>query len=80
MREPMTERHSFALLVVQPETDLDSYQFSVPNLHETIENLLAIERARQEEELAKEQQRLEQEKLKENDWSRASRSEEKPRE
>ena len=43
--------------LLQPETDLDSYQFSVPNLHETIENLLAIERARQEEELAKEHQK-----------------------
>ena len=49
--------------LLQPETDLDSYQFSVPNLHETIENLLAIERAHQEKIEAKEQQRLEQEKL-----------------
>lgn len=56
--------------LLQPDTDLEQYQFSVPNLHEKIEELLAIERAHQEKLLAEErlrqleeQQRLEAERL-----------------
>ncbi len=49
--------------LLQPETDLQTYRFSVPNLNEKVEELLSIERAHQEKIEAKEQQRLEQEKL-----------------
>ena len=51
------------------DTDLDGYQFSVPNLHDKVEELLAIERDHQEKLQAQarerelEEQRLEQERL-----------------
>ena len=34
--------------LLYPDTDLDEYQFSVPNLHDKVEELLAIERDHQE--------------------------------
>ena len=55
--------------LLYPDTDLDDYQFSVPNLHDKVEELLAIERDHQEKLQAQarerelEQQRLEQERL-----------------
>lgn len=55
--------------LLSPDTDLDDYQFSVPNLHDKVEELLAIERDHQEKLQAQarerelEQQRLEQERL-----------------
>ena len=55
--------------LLYPDTDLDEYQFSVPNLHDKVEELLAIERDHQEKLQAQarerelEQQRLEQERL-----------------
>ena len=55
--------------LLYPDTDLDEYQFSVPNLHDKVEELLAIEREHQEKLQAQarerelEQQRLEQERL-----------------
>ena len=55
--------------LLYPDTDLDEYQFSVPNLHDKVEELLAIERDHQERLQAQarerelEEQRLEQEKL-----------------
>lgn len=55
--------------LLYPDTDLDEYQFSVPNLHDKVEELLAIEREHQEKLQAQarerelEEQRLEQERL-----------------
>ena len=55
--------------LLYPNTDLDEYQFSVPNLHDKVEELLAIERDHQEKLQAQarerelEEQRLEQERL-----------------
>ena len=55
--------------LLHPDTDLDAYQFSVPNLHDKVEELLAIERDHQEKLQAQarerelEEQRLEQERL-----------------
>lgn len=55
--------------LLSPDTDLDGYQFSVPNLHDKVEELLAIERDHQEKLQAQarerelEEQRLEQERL-----------------
>ena len=55
--------------LLHPDTDLDEYQFSVPNLHDKVEELLAIERDHQEKLQAQarerelEEQRLEQERL-----------------
>ena len=55
--------------LLYPDTDLDGYEFSVPNLHDKVEELLAIERDHQEKLQAQarerelEQQRLEQERL-----------------
>ena len=55
--------------LLYPATDLDEYQFSVPNLHDKVEELLAIERDHQEKLQAQlrerelEEQRLEQERL-----------------
>lgn len=56
--------------LLYPDTDLDGYQFSVPNLHDKVEELLAIERDHQEklqaqarERELEEQRRLEQERL-----------------
>lgn len=55
--------------LLHPDTDLDEYEFSVPNLHDKVEELLAIERDHQEKLQAQarerelEQQRLEQERL-----------------
>lgn len=53
--------------LLYPDTDLDGYQFSVPNLHDKVEELLAIERDHQEKLQAREreleEQRLEQERL-----------------
>lgn len=55
--------------LLYPDTDLDGYQFSVPNLHDKVEELLAIERDYQEKLQAQarerelEEQRLEQERL-----------------
>ena len=55
--------------LLYPDTDLDGYQFSVPNLHDKVEELLAIERDHQEKLQAQlrerelEEQRLEQERL-----------------
>lgn len=55
--------------LLHPDTDLDGYEFSVPNLHDKVEELLAIERDHQEKLQAQarerelEQQRLEQERL-----------------
>jgi len=55
--------------LLYPDTDLDEYQFSVPNLHDKVEELLAIERDNQEKLQAQarerelEEQRLEQERL-----------------
>lgn len=55
--------------LLYPDTDLDEYQFSVPNLHDKVEELLAIEREQQEKLQAQarerelEEQRLEQERL-----------------
>ena len=55
--------------MLYPDTDLDGYQFSVPNLHDKVEELLAIERDHQEKLQAQlrerelEEQRLEQERL-----------------
>lgn len=55
--------------LLYPDTDLDGYQFSVPNLHDKVEELLAIERDHQENLQAQlrerelEEQRLEQERL-----------------
>ena len=55
--------------LLYPDTDLDGYQFSVPNLHDKVEELLAIERDHQEKLRAQarerelEEQRLEQERL-----------------
>ena len=55
--------------LLYPDTDLDDYQFSVPNLHDKVEELLAIERDHQEKLQAQlrerelEEQRLEQERL-----------------
>ena len=43
--------------LLQPDTDLDNYQFSVPNLHDKVEELLAVERAHQEKLQAEERQR-----------------------
>ena len=57
------------ITLLSPDTDLDEYQFSVPNLHDKVEELLAIEREHQEKLQAQarerelEQQRLEQERL-----------------
>lgn len=53
--------------LLYPDTDLDGYEFSVPNLHDKVEELLAIERDHQEKLQARERelekQRLEQERL-----------------
>ena len=55
--------------LLYPDTDLDGYEFSVPNLHDKVEELLAIERDHQEKLQAQarerelEEQRLEQERL-----------------
>lgn len=55
--------------LLHPDTDLDGYEFSVPNLHDKVEELLAIERDKQEKLQAQarerelEEQRLEQERL-----------------
>lgn len=56
--------------LLQPETDLESYRFSVPNLHDKVEQLMAIEAIRQEKLLAEErkrereeQERLEQQRI-----------------
>lgn len=55
--------------LLSPDTDLDGYQFSVPNLHDKVEELLAIERDHQQKLQAQarerelEEQRLEQERL-----------------
>lgn len=55
--------------LLYPDTDLDEYEFSVPNLHDKVEELLAIERDNQEKLQAQarerelEEQRLEQERL-----------------
>ena len=56
--------------LLQPETELDGYRFSVPNLHDKVEQLMAIEAIRLEKILAEErkrereeQERLEQERL-----------------
>lgn len=55
--------------LLHPDTDLDEYEFSVPNLHDKVEELLAIERDHQEKLQAQarerelEEQRLEQERL-----------------
>lgn len=55
--------------LLYPATDLDEYEFSVPNLHDKVEELLAIEREQQEKLQAQarerelEEQRLEQERL-----------------
>lgn len=56
--------------LLQPDTDLEQYHFSIPNLHDKVEELLAIERAHQEKLQAEarlrqleEQQRLEAERL-----------------
>lgn len=55
--------------LLYPDTDLDGYRFSVPNLHDKVEELLAIERDHQEKLQAQlrerelEEQRLEQERL-----------------
>lgn len=55
--------------LLYPDTDLEGYQFSVPNLHDKVEELLAIERDHQEKLQAQarerelEEQRLEQERL-----------------
>ena len=55
--------------LLYPDTDLDEYQFSVPNLHDKVEELLAIERDHQEKLQAQarerelEEQRLEQQRL-----------------
>ena len=55
--------------LLYPATDLDEYEFSVPNLHDKVEELLAIERDNQEKLQAQarerelEEQRLEQERL-----------------
>ena len=55
--------------LLYPDTDLDEYEFSVPNLHDKVEELLAIEREQQEKLQAQarerelEEQRLEQERL-----------------
>lgn len=55
--------------LLYPDTDLDEYEFSVPNLHDKVEELLAIERDHQEKlqvqarERELEEQRLEQERL-----------------
>ena len=55
--------------LLYPDTDLDEYQFSVPNLHDKVEELLAIERDHQEKLQAQarerelEEQRLAQERL-----------------
>ena len=55
--------------LLYPDTDLDGYQFSVPNLHDKVEELLAIESDHQEKLQAQarerelEEQRLEQERL-----------------
>ena len=55
--------------LLHPDTDLDGYEFSVPNLHDKVEELLAIERDHQEKLQAQarerelEEQRLEQERL-----------------
>ena len=55
--------------LLHPDTDLNEYEFSVPNLHDKVEELLAIERDHQEKLQAQarerelEEQRLEQERL-----------------
>ena len=55
--------------LLYPDTDLDEYEFSVPNLHDKVEELLAIERDHQEKLQAQlrerelEEQRLEQKRL-----------------
>ena len=55
--------------LLHPDTDLDGYEFSVPNLHDKVEELLAIEHDHQEKLQAQlrerelEEQRLEQERL-----------------
>lgn len=55
--------------LLYPDTDLDEYEFSVPNLHDKVEELLAIERDHQEKLQAQarerelEEQRLEQERF-----------------
>ena len=55
--------------LLYPATDLDEYEFSVPNLHDKVEELLAIERDHQEKLQAQlrerelEEQRLEQKRL-----------------
>lgn len=48
--------------LLQPETDLDSYRFSVPNLHDKVEQLMAIEAIRQEKILAEERKREREER------------------
>jgi len=62
--------------LLYPDTDLDEYEFSVPNLHDKVEELLAIERDHQEKLQAQarerelEEQRLEQERLEIEHWEK----------
>ncbi|MFO1365589.1 MAG: hypothetical protein U1E92_00270 [Moraxella osloensis] len=66
---PLFKNSMISLPCFTPDTDLDGYQFSVPNLHDKVEELLAIERDHQEKLQAQarerelEEQRLEQERL-----------------
>ena len=56
--------------LLYPDTDLDEYEFSVPNLHDKVEELLAIERDHQEKLQAQAREReLEEQRLDKKDWN-----------
>lgn len=57
--------------LLHPDTDLDGYQFSVPNLHDKVEELLAIERDHQEKLQAQLREReLEEQRLEQERWEK----------
>ena len=57
--------------LLHPDTDLDEYQFSVPNLHDKVEELLAIERDHQEKLQAQAREReLEEQRLEQERWEK----------
>lgn len=57
--------------LLYPDTDLDEYQFSVPNLHDKVEELLAIERDHQEKLQAQAREReLEEQRLEQERWEK----------
>ena len=57
--------------LLYPDTDLDGYEFSVPNLHDKVEELLAIERDHQEKLQAQLREReLEEQRLEQERWEK----------